>query len=295
MTRPADDRREARIVSGLATVVLVAASLRLLAAVVAGIVELAQRSPFPDEFPTSALRTADVFLTFGNAGDGAGALLALVAAGLLWWRTRLGDPPGGSLRTIAGWVLALTALSALAQGVGYSIVSTRASVDSPRLIVSLAFSLAWAFVAAAGWVAMRRFDLLVDERLVAGDDVAVDALVFAVDRDTRDVQAFFSVDEAARRMHVYSVEEDEFEFFTDDGVVVEASVQGESVVLRLTDVSRRDELLGHLREFVLRRGIHIDMSDADHPSAYAVPISDWQWLQLWPAWTRWLGHIIRRS
>jgi hypothetical protein len=56
---------------------------------------------------------------------------------------------------------------------------------------------------------------------------------------------------------------------------------------------RRDELLAHLKEFVLRRGIRVDEEDADEPSAYAIPISDWQWLQLWPGWLRWIGRIFR--
>jgi hypothetical protein len=293
MTRPAGASSEARIVGGLATALIAAAVLRLVVAVAAGVVDAVQRSEFPDSFHAS-----DVVLTFGNAGDGTGVLLALAAAGVLWWRLRLrlGAPVAEWLRAAVSWVLALTALSALVQAVGYGLVFVHLSVQWPRAIVSIGFALAYALVAAAGLVAVRRLDVLADERLATGDGPdGPDALVFAVDRDNGDVQAFFSLDEAARRMHVYSIEENEFEFFTDEGAVVEASLQDGYVALRPTDLHRRDELIGHLREFVLRRGIDVGGLDADEPADYALPISDWQWLQLWPHWLRWMGMLVRRS
>lgn len=293
MTSPAEGLREARVVRGLATAVVVAAALRLVVAIVAGIVDAAKSSDLGGPFPDPTYRVGDILLTLGNAGDGTGALLALAAVALLCWRTRLGDPAGETARTVVSWILALTALSAVAQGVGYGIVFARSSVQWSRLIASAGFASAYALLAAGALMAMRRLDVLSDERLWAGGDD--DALVFAVDRDNGDVRAFFSFDEAARRMHVYSIEDNEFEFFTDAGIIVAASVQDGAVMLRPTEVNRSDELLGHLRRFVVRTGIHVDALDADDATAYAVPISDWQWLQLWPPWLRWIGMLVRRG
>jgi hypothetical protein len=297
MTSPGSERHEARIISGLAPVLIAAMALRLLVSVVAGFGEISQSQGV---FAPAAVHTGEVLLAFGGAGDGVGVLLALAAAGLLWWQTRLGSPAGEWLHTLLQWILGLTGLSAVVEGVGYIVLNTQSSTDWPRLVEATGFSAAVALVAAGALVALRRFDVLVDLTAADGSDEGdgvagrADALVFAVDRDSGDVRAFFSFDEAARRTHVYSVEDNEFAFFTDEGTDVVASIEHARIVLRPAATNHRADLLDHLQEFVVRREIHIDVLDVDDPSAYAVPVSDWQWLQLWPGWMRGLARLIRR-
>jgi hypothetical protein len=118
--------------------------------------------------------------------------------------------------------------------------------------------------------------------------------VFAVDRATSDVHAFLSVGDATRRVHRYSIEDDEFAFYTDEGTVLDAEVVDGRIRLQLTDEVQRNELLARLRQFVVRRGITIDAEDADDPLAYAGPISRWHWLEMWPPWMRPIGMLFRR-
>jgi hypothetical protein len=197
---------------------------------------------------------------------------------------------------MAAMVFAVIVMSAAAQSVGYVMFTTIPSdfgdVQWSQLIHAVGDSVAYALVAVGGLIATRRLALLPGLR--RENALEGDPLVFAVDRQSGDVRAYLTVDAAARGTHVYSVEEDEYAFFTDEGGVIAATVEHDSVMLRLTDENDRDELLKRLKQFVVRRDIHVDVLDADDPTAYAVPISDWQWLQLWPPWMRWVGRIARR-
>jgi len=283
--------REARAVRGLALVVLVGVALRLLASLIAGLVEWHDRSA--DVFPSGRVEAVDVLTTFGSAGDGVGIALALMAAGLMWWLSRLGDPPSHRTRTTALWVFVVTGLLAVMDCIGIGLFSSIGPDHQvARLIGSGGSELAVAVIAASGVVAMRQLDALSDEVLLDVGDGS-DALVFAVDRNNGDVRAFFSIGEAARRTHIYLVEDDEFAFYTDEGVVLDATVEHGRVMLRPTDANQLGDLQNRLKAFVNRRGIAIDAQDADDPTAYVVPISDWQWLQNWPPWMRGLGRLFR--
>lgn len=289
MTTPGSPAPEACIIGGLATVLLAAGLLRVAVAVAAGIKALTRHGTYPD----ATTHAAGTLIYLGGAGDLAGALLAVVVVGLLWWRFRLGESWHGGLRTVTGGLLLLTVLSALTEGAGYGIGFAQTHpVQTEELLRTCGFALAAAVVAAGGLVAMSRLDPIGDEAS-AGDVDDIDAMVFAVDRSNGDVHAYLSLNEAARRTNAYSVEDNEFAFFTDDGDVLAASVEHGRVLLRATDINRRDELLTRLGEFVSRKDIGIDMRDVDDPSAYAGPISDWQALQLWPGWLRWMGRLVR--
>jgi hypothetical protein len=120
----------------------------------------------------------------------------------------------------------------------------------------------------------------------------LEPLVFAVDRGNGEVFAFFSYARAARTISVYSIEEDEYVFYADDGTLLVASVVDDRTTFTPTGVVRRDELLQHLRSFTQRTSVEV--IDRDDPTAYAVPIADWQWLQLWPGWLRGIGRLVRR-
>jgi hypothetical protein len=161
---------------------------------------------------------------------------------------------------------------------------------------------------------------------------AADATVFAVDRGNGNVLVYLSVDEAERKMSVYSVEDAEFDFYGEDGTVLEARVVQDRNVISATEGNRRDDLLAALRAFVQRRGIDIgvvavtdwdeepdwdagretiggggpdgeledELEDGelepfgDDPLDYAAAIREWQWRELWPPWLRPFSPIFRR-
>lgn len=291
MTTAAAPSRDARVAGTLAAAVLAGAVFRVLVAVAAGIAEWAEAGP--GYFGRGRDRAADLLIIFGSPGDGVGVLLVIAAMGLLWWRWRAGGGVNMSALGLVRLLFALTALAAVLQLIGYGLaISQESSVLWARFIEAVGMSTAFAGIAVGGVIATGGLVAAVDADEVGSD---LDAVVFAVDRATGDVHAYFSVDQAARKTHVYSVEDQEIEFFTDEGGVLQATVEHDRVVLRRTDEQRRGELLGCLKRFATRRELHVDVLDVDDPSAYAVPISDWQFLQLWPGWLRWLGRLFRPS
>ena len=282
---------ENRLVRLLAIVLLVGAGIRLLAAIVAGFLEWHHAS-FLDE-PTGRARAFDVLTTFGAAGDGAGIVIAVIAVLVVWRVTRTDEPLALTLQLAASWILGVTAVLAVMEAIGVGLIFS-ADPDHPqtaRIVQSGGEALAALVIAGGGIVLMRQYGLMLDEH-AAGDDL--DAFVFAVDRHSIDVRAFFSVRDATRRMQLYTVEEQEFDFYTDEGEVLSASVVDGHIDLQPTGQERLDELLARLKEFAIRRGIGIDDEDADDPTAYVDAINKWQWLENWPPWMRPLGYLFRR-
>jgi hypothetical protein len=124
------------------------------------------------------------------------------------------------------------------------------------------------------------------------DDASDDTIVFAVDKGNGNVFAYFSLEQAERRMSVFSVEDGEFDLYTDDGTVLSGQVEAGMNVFAGTDERRPDELRAALDAFVQHREIPVDGDDEDPMAAYAVAIADWQWLELWPAWMRPLARLL---
>lgn len=279
-----------RIARSLAQVLLLGAALRIVVSVAAGIAEWAQNGD--QDFPNGTFRAGDILVTVGEAGDGVGVLLGVAALALVWWLLAADEPVEG-LRSTTAAVLSVTAVSAFVQTVGYLLLFSIAPPAAlwSQLILRVGHALVYAIVALGGVTAARRLAGLAPAHAVERFDD--DPLVFAVDGPSGDVYAYFSVADAERKSHVYSVADDELTFYTDEGTVVRASVEDERVVLTPTDIDQRDALLERLRQFVVRRGIQVHPRDAEDPAAYARPISDWQWLQLWPGWLRWMGRIFR--
>jgi hypothetical protein len=281
-----------RLARSLAGVVLLGSLLRLAVSVAAGITEWAQSGGhgYPD-----AVTTAGAVLTLaGSSGDGVEVLLGLAALALVWWLLAAGERVE-SLRSVTAVVLALTAVSAFVSALGALLLYAIGPDSSgfwPQTILQVGQGLVYAILALGGLAAARATAPLMRTQPAErfGDD---DPFLFAVDRTSGEVHAYLSVDEAERKSHVFSIEDDEFAFYTDEGTVVRASVERDRVRLEPTDVEQRDVLLERLGEFVVRRGIHVHEQDAVEPVAYARPIRDWQWLQLWPGWLRWLGRIVR--
>lgn len=284
------DRREAPVARALSVLLLVGAGIRIAAAIVSGFVEWHESQP-PFVAPGRD-RAVDVLTTFGAAGDGTGVLLLAAASATAWWTYRLGDERAASVQRIVAWLAALTALLALMQGVGLGLLFAAAPAHQDgRFIKVEGDALAYLVLALGVLYVARRLASIADESMQI--DIGVDAFVFAVDRRSGDVRAFLSAAEAQRRMHVYSVEDDEFAFYTDEGVVLDASIVDDRIVLQSTEQVRPTELLERLKEFANRRGITVD--DVDDATAYAVPISRWHWLEMWPPWLRPIGMLFRRT
>jgi len=120
----------------------------------------------------------------------------------------------------------------------------------------------------------------------------VEPLLFAVDRGNGEVFAFFSFAQARRSISPYSIEENEFTFYTDEGMVVEATATEMVTHFTPTGEDRREDLMRALRRFAQVTDLTVE--EPQDPTSYAVPIADWQWLELWPGWLRPIGRIVRR-
>ena len=278
----------ARLVRQMSLLLLIGAGVRIIAAVASGFADWHDTTtPFAG---FARARAYEVLTTFASAADGTGVLLVIVAAAGAWWATQLGDVRAPALVPVAQWVLGVTALLSVMHGVGDALIySLPPGRQTARLLTNEGFALAYLVIAAGGVLLLRRAE---SEQLPAGNEL--DAFVFAVDRSSGDVRAFLSVEEATRRMHVFWIEDDEFAFYTDEGTVLVADVVDGRTHLQPTDEVQLDELRARLRQFVLRRGITIDTEDADDPTAYAMPISRWHWLEMWPPWMRPIGMLFRR-
>jgi TRAP-type C4-dicarboxylate transport system permease small subunit len=282
--------QDTRLARAAAVLFVAAIWIRSLVSIAAGFIEWHDTAHAG--FPESRLRAGDVLVTFGTAGDGAGILLAVVAAAAVWWCLRVGAAGAGRLRSAVAWSFGIVVALAVLSAVGVGLLESFGSQASRTLLAS-GFALAYAVVAVGCVVLLRQYDAAINELAFEHDVPDVDAFVFAVDRRSGDVRAFLSARQAVRGMHVYWVEDDEFDFYTDEGLVLDASVADERIVLRPTETVRLDELLVRLGEFVARRGIDVDAADADDPAAYAVPIARWQGLEMWPPWLRPLGRLFQ--
>jgi hypothetical protein len=270
----------------------VGTGLRLATSIVSGFVEWHDSDA--SIVPPGRARAFDVLTTFGASGDGTGVLLMAAAAAAAWWVYRLRDPRAVAGQLTVAWLSGVTAVLAAMQGVGVALAFSLApGRQTSRFIQVEGYAVAYLVLAVGVLLVTRRLALLADERALADEDL--DAFVFAVDRKSGDVRAFLSASDAVRRMHVYSVEDSEFIFYTDEGVVLDASVVDDRIVLRPTEEVHQDALLVQLKEFANRRGITVDDDDADDPTAYAIPISRWHWLEMWPPWMRPIGMLFRRT
>ena len=256
--------------------------LRFLGSVIAGVIAL---STEPD-FPQMRERAANILTAFGSAGDTTTVLLVLAAAAVLvWGRPR---PRVESLGPVIRVFLLVTAVLVLARVAGVFLID----VDLPSQVQAqeafvAAFAVGDLLLCAGGAMLLGREDAV---EATATDDL--EPLVFAVDRGNGEVFAFFSYAEAARTISSYSIEEDEFAFYADDGTAINAEVVDDRTRFTATDVDARDELMQHLRRFA--RAKSLDVADPAEATSYAVPIADWQWLELWPGWLRGIGRVVRR-
>jgi len=128
-----------------------------------------------------------------------------------------------------------------------------------------------------------------------GDDGAADSqhVVFAIDRVDGEVFVAHSFSGLARVISIYSIEDDEFEFFTLGGHAVRATAADGRAAFEVTDDNRLGDLLPHLRRFATAKELDVTPENRDDPSAYVTPIEEWQALELWPPWLRPIGRLLR--
>lgn len=267
----------------LMMLLLGATVLRFLGSVIAGVIALTTE---PD-FPQMRERAANILTAFGSAGDTTTVLVVLAAAALLvWGRPR---PRGEAFGRLIQVFLLMVAVLVLARVAGVFLIDVDlpAQVQAQEAFVA-AFGAGDLLLCAGGAILLGRVEAVAAAE--ATDDL--EPLVFAVDRGNGEVFAFFSYAQAVRAISIYSIEEDEFAFYADDGTAINAEVVDERTRFTPTDVDARDELMQHLRRFAKAKSL--DVVDPTDATSYAVPIADWQWLELWPGWLRGIARVVRR-
>ena len=193
-------------------------------------------------------------------------------------------------------LLVLTGLSSVLLAAGYLWSVADATFFPVGQVVHLAgFALVSALAMGGALFVVRGMDSMrsAPDRGATDVDDEEGAAVFAVDRRTGAVLAWPSMREAAANAPLYGVEDDEYEWFLDDGVVLAASAVGQDVTFVATSDARPDDLLRHLKEHASRRGLTIDDEEADEPLAYVDPIMRDNYLELWPHWMRPIGRFFR--
>jgi hypothetical protein len=204
--------------------------------------------------PAATVPTGIVLEAFGAAA-GSMALLGAVALGLVLIRRLAGGHESSSALGLLDGIFVLTLISAVVQGIGMVMLAndrSAAAIDTAAQVLS---PVGYFVLAAGGSLAVVR--LRNADARAASERAAFDTTVFAVDRSTGNVFVYLSVGEAERKMSVYSVEDDEFDFYADDGGVLTARVVDNRTVIEAGTDNRRAELLAALRAFVQRRGIDI--------------------------------------
>jgi hypothetical protein len=291
-------RSARRAVVPLLRVVLAVQAMRIVVAVISGIVASSQHFPGVDSGVGPLESGPERLLQFANAGDGVGAVLMVLAAVLLWLASMLprSERPWRSDYALTCALLVLTALSALLTAVGYLwVAADQEYFPVGEEVQAVGFAIAYALAISALLFVVRGVNSIVTSPAAGpdGDDAEAGAAVFAVDRQTGDVLAWSSRAEAREKAPLYGVEDDEYQWFLDDGAVLLASTQGRDVSFTPTGEERPDDLLRHLKDYAERRGLVIDEEDADEPLAYVEPIARHHYLDMWPGWLRWVGRLTR--
>jgi hypothetical protein len=279
-------------------VVLAVQALRIVVAVISGVVASREHLPGADFGAIPGESGADRLLQFAAAGDGEGAILMVLAAVLLWLVAMLPRSErswrGDYAATSA--LLVLTAVSCVLSAAGYLwAASEQEYFPVSREVQLVGFAIVYAVLTAALLYVARGVNGSVSSNPVPPDenDDEAGAAVFAVDRKTGAVLAWASRAEAREKAPLYGIEDDEYEWYLDDGVVLQATADGRDVAFTPNGEERPDQLLQHLKDHAARRGLVIDEDEADEPLAYVDPIARDHYLEMWPGWLRWLGRLSR--
>lgn len=273
------DRQAARLAL---TALGLAAGVRIVVSLIAGLITLSQH----DEMSTGRVRAGEILTAFGSAGDSIEALLGAAAVAVLWWMARRGlTGAAAAIRLL----LIATLLLIVARATGFALIDIDSARASAEFTVIFGFGLADAVIVGGSLLVLDRARLAVT---ASADPDQIEPLLFAVDRGNGEVFAFYSFAQARRAISIYSIEENEYAFYTDEGDVVTATADDDGTSFTVTDDRRLDELMLSLRGFAQSKGLSVE--EPQEPTSYAVPVSDWQWLELWPGWLRPIGRLVRR-
>jgi hypothetical protein len=264
----------------LALLLLGAVALRLVGSVVSGALNLAQTHAGFDH----RVRVGNALMSFGAAGDTVGVALVIGAALLLRWADR--SDGAGVVRAL----LLATALLVVVRTAGVLLIVADFPPGQPwaQEAQTVAFAAADLLLCVGAWQVLARGPSIA----MTGVDSGPEPVIFAVDRGNGEVFAFFSYAETARTLSIYSIEDHEFDFFSDEGHVIRAVVESGRLRFEVTDDNQGDQLMSALRHFASAHDLAV--ADVDDATAYVLPISDWQWLELWPGWMRGLGRLVNR-
>src|SRR3954452_10900019 len=278
------DRQAGRLALGA---LLATAVVRILVAVIAGFIAIGQH----DDFGVGRQHLGEVLNVFGTAGDSIEALIAVAAAALVWWLSRQSAVSRGVVSALRA-IVVVTVLMVVARASAFLVIDVGHLGYQLTVVIGLAVA---DLLLCAGILLVLGRLREVDLDPMESDDLEpdqIEPLLFAVDRGNGEMFAFFSFAQARRTISGYSIEEDEYAFYTDEGHVVLASTDGFAVHFTPTPEERREDLMQALRHFAQARNLTVQ--DPQDPTSYAVPISDWQWLELWPGWLRPIGRLVRR-
>ncbi len=107
-----------------------------------------------------------------------------------------------------------------------------------------------------------------------------------------DLAVFPSLEKAAGSVEAIDVENDEYDFFGDDGTLLRPEVQGLQVMLHVTDKQRPVELRERLREYLAHPRVALDATLADDPVAAAQVILQAGWGRRPFRWFPWLDKRL---
>jgi hypothetical protein len=115
--------------------------------------------------------------------------------------------------------------------------------------------------------------------------------IFAFD-GPHEVIVSASLSAAEGEFEAIDVENDQFDLFREDGAAIQATTDGQQVVLKVLDDRRLEELRERLRVFLMQPSVTLDPDLADDPRAAALELLRLQRKGLWPRWPRWLHRLV---
>jgi hypothetical protein len=109
----------------------------------------------------------------------------------------------------------------------------------------------------------------------------------------QDVDVRASLEAAARSVEAIDVDNGEYDFFADDGTLLEARTAGGVVTLRPTTERRPKELRERLRRYLEHPRVRLDIKLADDPIVFAQTVFDDRWRRRSFQWFPWLDRRLR--
>jgi hypothetical protein len=170
---PAPSRLPGDLRDWFVVALLAVVAVRIIASVVAGIVEWARSSTAGVSFVPTRYRVGSVLMKFSEFGDGIGGLLLLAVAFVIYSRVRSqGDwYRGRSIALLAVVLSGLTAIGAVLNAVGWTIYLTGAQGREAAAIIQVdGLDLANVLLASLTGLALYRLTWRLDEQIATIPD-----------------------------------------------------------------------------------------------------------------------------